>query len=162
MAWPARSKDAGGIRHQFHHVIDIVPTILEAAGIPQPVSVNGLTQRPIEGVSMAYTGDKANANAPGKHTLEFDWRYDGPGVGKGGTGTLKVDAKVIDSHRMERSLPFVLPWSETFDVGIDTGTPVDDKDYQVPFRFTGKLAKLTIKLGPGRPAPDAKKDRERD
>ena len=64
MAWPARIKDAGGIRNQFHHMIDIVPTILEATGIPAPVMVNGVAQKPIEGVSMAYTWDKANADAP--------------------------------------------------------------------------------------------------
>jgi len=344
MCWPARIKDKGGIRHQFHHCIDIVPTILEAAGLPQPVSVNGITQRPIEGVSMAYTwgkdgaaapdrrvtqyfemfgsraiyhdgwiasappnkapwditvaeapkdvmngfkwelynlnedwtqannlaakmpdklrdmqqrfimeaekyhvfplddsllgrfiSDKPGYNAgrttwtysgelsnvllsgagnapsllnrsytitaeievpkggaegmlvtdggrfagygfyllkgkpvftwdliavervkwqakealsPGKHTLEFDWKYDGPGFGKGGTGTLKVDGKVVDSHPMARSLPISLAWDEAFNVGLDTGTPVDDKDYQVPFRFTGKIDKLTVKLGP--------------
>jgi arylsulfatase A-like enzyme len=344
MAWPARIKDAGGIRHQFHHCIDIVPTILEAAGLPEPVMVNGVAQRPIEGVSMAYTWDKANANAPGrrttqyfemfgsraiyhdgwiasappihapwvltlaqppadvmngfpwqlynlnedwtqandlaakmpdklramqqvftmeatkyqvfplddsrlgrfisekpsyspgrtlftyagevsdvpfsdtgsapnllnrsytitaeveipqggaegmlmtdggrfagygfyllkgrpvftwnlvdlervkwqgkealapgKHTLEFDWKYDGPGFGKGGTGTLKVDGKVVDGHPMPRSLPISLAWDETFNVGLDTGTPVDDQDYQVSFRFTGKIHKLTVKLGP--------------
>ncbi len=341
MAWPARIKDAGGIRHQFHHVIDIVPTILEAAGLPQPVSVNGVAQKPIEGVSMTYTWDNANApgqrttqyfemfgsraiyhdgwmasappihapwvltldkppadvmndfpwelynltedwtqannlaakmpdklramqqlfaieatkyqvfplddsrlerfishkpsyapgrtlftysgevsnvpfpdtgNAPsllnrsytimaevdipqggaegmlmtdggrfagygfyllkgkpvftwnllglervkwqgkdaltpGKHTLEFDWKYDGPGLGKGGTGTLKADGKVADSHPMPRSLPITVMWDETFNVGLDTGTPVDDQDYQVPFRFTGKIDKLTVKLG---------------
>ena len=68
IAWPARIKDAGGIRNQFHHVIDIVPTILEATGIPAPVTVDGIAQKPIEGVSMAYTWDKANANAPSTHT----------------------------------------------------------------------------------------------
>ena len=66
IAWPGRIKDAGGIRHQFHHVIDIVPTILEATGIPAPVVVNGIAQKPIEGVSMAYTWDKANADAPSR------------------------------------------------------------------------------------------------
>jgi arylsulfatase A-like enzyme len=341
MSWPARIKDAGGIRNQFHHVIDIVPTILDAAGIPQPVSVNGVAQRPIEGVSMAYTWDKPNAPgqrvtqyfemfgsraiyhdgwiasappigapwilslarppsdvmngfpwqlydlnkdwtqandlaakmpdklrdmtqlftleatkyrvfplddtrlerfvsekpsyspgrteftytgeimnvpfaetgtapsllnksytitaeievpeggvegmlmtdggrfagygfyllkgrpvftwnlvdlervkwqskqalAPGKHTLVFDWKYDGPGMGKGGTGTLKVEGKVVDSHTMPKSLPIAVAWDEYFNVGIDTGTPVDDKDYQVPFKFTGKIDKLTVKLG---------------
>ena len=86
--------------------------------------------------------------APGKHTLEFDWKYDGPGFGKGGTGTLKVDGDVVESHPMPHSVPVILPWCETFCVGVDTGTPVDDKDYQVPFRFTGKLDKLTVKLGP--------------
>jgi arylsulfatase len=344
IAWPARIKDAGGIRHQFHHVIDIVPTILEAAGLPQPVSVNGITQRPIEGVSMTYTWDKDGAKAPGKretqyfemfgsraiyhdgwiasappvvapwalslkppptdvmndfkwelynlnedwtqandlaakmpdklsdmkelftlqaekyqvfplddrtlprfigpkpsytmgrtvftysgeltdvpfpgvagapnmlnksytitaeielpqsgaegmlvtdggrfggygfyllkgvpvftwnliqldtvkwkgkealapgkHTLEFDWKYVKPGLGQGGTGTLKVDGKVVDSHPMPKSLPVGIGWVETFNVGVDTGTPVDDKDYQVPFKFTGNIDKLTISLGP--------------
>jgi hypothetical protein len=344
MAWPARIKDAGGIRDQFHHVIDIVPTILEAAGLPEPVTVNGVAQKPIEGVSMSYTWDKANANtpsrrttqyfemfgsraiynngwiasappiqapwdltlaeppkdvmngfrwelynvnddwtqandlaakmpdklrdmqqqftmeaakyqvfplddsrltrfisekpsyspgrtvftytgelsnvpfpetgsapsllnrsytitadveipqggsegmlvtdggrfggygfyllksrpvftwnlvqlervkwqgkealAPGKHTLVFDWKYDGPGLGKGGSGTLTVDGRDMDSHPMPRSLPIAIPWEETFNVGLDTGTPVDDQDYQVPFRFTGKINKLTVKLGP--------------
>jgi arylsulfatase len=352
LAWPARIKEAGGIRTQFHHVIDIVPTILEAAGLPQPVMVNGVAQKPIEGVSMAYTWDQDGANAqgrrptqyfemfgsralyhngwiasapppnapwelglgklpmdvmdafpwqlydlnkdwtqardlankmpdklrelqhmfsieaakyqvfplddttvprfmstkpsysfgrtlftysgeltnvpfpgtggapslmnrsytitaeidvpqvgvegmlvtdggrfggygfyvlkgkpvfnwnlaelervkwqgkealaPGKRTLVFDWVYDGPGMGKGGTGTLKLDDKVIDQHPMSRSLGLVLPWSETFNVGIDTGTPVDDNDYQVPFRFTGKIGKLTVKLGPDELAPAEK------
>ena len=64
MSWPGHIKDVGGIRRQFHHVIDIVPTILEATGIPAPDTINGIKQRPIEGVSMAYTWDKANANAP--------------------------------------------------------------------------------------------------
>ena len=97
------------------------------------------------------------ALAPGKHTLEFDWKYDGPGFGKGGTGTLKVDGKVVESHPMPRSLPIALPWDETFCVGVDTGTPVDDKDYQVPFRFTGKISKLTAKLGPIQLAAPEKK-----
>ncbi len=61
MSWPGHIKDVGGIRTQFHHVIDIVPTILEAAGIPAPDTINGIKQHPIEGVSMVYTWDKANA-----------------------------------------------------------------------------------------------------
>jgi arylsulfatase len=341
IAWPARIKDKGGIRHQFHHVIDIVPTILEAAGLPQPERVNGITQRPIEGVSMAYSWDDAKAPgrrttqyfemfgsraiyhegwmasappigapwiltlekppsdvmngytwelynidddwsqaknlaaekpdklremqelftlegtkynvfpldntrlqrfishkpsytpnrteftysgevsnvpfagtgsapsllnksytitaaievpeggaegmlmtdggrfagygfyllkgkpvftwdllalervkwqakealAPGKHIIVFDWKYDGPGLGKGGTGTLTVDGEVVDSHPMPHSLPIAVAWDETFNVGLDSGTPVDDNDYQVPFRFSGKISKLTVKLG---------------
>jgi len=344
IAWPARIKDKGGIRNQFHHVIDVVPTILQAVGVPEPVSVNGIAQKPIEGVSMAYAWDKANASAPsarktqyfemfgkravyhdgwiastppptapwiitlekpladvmngfqwelynvkddwtqannlaasmpeklramqqlftlegtkyqvfplddstlsrfisdkpsyspgrtlftytgplanvpfpdtgsapnllnrsytitaeveipasgaegvlatdggrfagwgfyllkgrpvftwnlvglervkwqgkealapGRRTLEFDWKYNGPGFGKGGTGTLKVDGKMVDSHPMPRSLPITVAWDEFFNVGLDTGTAVDDNDYQVPFRFTGKIVKLVVKLGP--------------
>jgi arylsulfatase A-like enzyme len=68
MSWPGHINDVGGIRRQFHHVIDIVPTILEATGIPAPDMINGIKQHPIEGVSMAYTWDKANANAPTRHT----------------------------------------------------------------------------------------------
>ncbi len=71
MSWPARIKDVGGIRNQFSHVIDIVPTILEACGIAQPQVVDGIAQRPIEGTSMAYTWDKANANAPTRHTTQY-------------------------------------------------------------------------------------------
>ncbi len=357
MAWPNRIKDAGGIRHQFHHVIDVVPTLLEATGIDAPVMVNGVAQKPIEGVSMAYTWDRANAAAasrhrtqyfemmgvraiyhdgwiacttpvrppwdivgtaiqdpanaykwelydlgkdwteyddvakanpdklrelqellwveaakyqvlpldasaatrlvaprpnlaagrtvftysgeltgiphgdapsllntsytvtadvevpkdgaegmihtnggrfggygfyllkgkpvflwnlvdlkrvrwegpealsPGRHTLEFDFKYDGlgfatlaynnmSGLGRGGTGVLKVDGKAVANQKMERTIPIILQWDETFDVGADTGTPVEDRDYQVPFRFTGKLNKLTIKLDPPKLTPE--------
>jgi arylsulfatase len=71
IAWPARIKDAGGIRNQFHHMIDIVPTILEVTGIPAPVMVDGVGQKPIEGVSMAYTFDQANADAPSTRTVQY-------------------------------------------------------------------------------------------
>ncbi len=71
MSWPGHINDVGGIRRQFHHVIDIVPTILEATGIPAPETLNGIKQRPMDGVSMAYTWDKANANAPTRHTTQY-------------------------------------------------------------------------------------------
>jgi arylsulfatase A-like enzyme len=71
MSWPGHINDAGGIRRQFHHVIDIVPTILEAAGIPQPDTINGIKQIPIEGLSMAYTWERANANTPSTHKTQY-------------------------------------------------------------------------------------------
>jgi hypothetical protein len=71
ISWPGHIKDVGAIRMQFHHVIDIVPTILEAAGVQAPVTVNGIAQRPIEGVSMAYTFDQGNANAPSTRTTQY-------------------------------------------------------------------------------------------
>jgi arylsulfatase A-like enzyme len=95
--------------------------------------------------------------SPGRHTIEFDFKYDGlglatlafnsmSGIGRSGTGTLKVDGKVVASQKMERTVPLILQWDETFDIGADTGTPVDDQDYQVPFKFTGEIDKLTIKI----------------
>ena len=69
--WPNGIKARGEIRHQFHHVIDVAPTILEAAGLPQPVFVNGVQQRPIEGVSMAYSFDDAKA-AERRETQYFE------------------------------------------------------------------------------------------
>ncbi|HQR37786.1 MAG TPA: arylsulfatase, partial [Blastocatellia bacterium] len=71
MSWPGHITDVGGIRRQFSHVIDIVPTILEATGIPAPETINGIAQKPIEGTSMVYTWDKANANAPTQHTTQY-------------------------------------------------------------------------------------------
>jgi hypothetical protein len=97
------------------------------------------------------------ALSPGKHTVEFDFKYDGlgpgtlafknlSGIGRGGTGVLKVDGKEVATQKMEHTIPLILQWDETFDIGADTGTPVDDQDYQMPFKFTGKLDKLTIKI----------------
>lgn len=77
----------------------------------------------------------------GKHIIEFDFSYDGPGVAKGGTGVLKVDGKEVAAHKIPHTTAFLFPIGETFDVGIDTRTPVDD-DYQLPFRFNGKIDKL--------------------
>ena len=71
MSWPGHITDVGGIRNQFHHVIDIVPTILEATGIAAPDTIDGIAQRPIDGVSMAYTWSKVNANAPTQHTTQY-------------------------------------------------------------------------------------------
>ena len=338
ISWPGHINDPGGIRNQFHHIIDIVPTILEATGIQAPTVVDGIAQKPIEGVSMAYTFDKANAMAPsphkiqyfemmsnrgiyndgwyanttppvppwvlnapmpdvnnyqwelynlnedysqnndlsakmpdklkemqalfveeaakyqvlpldnssfaraiaprpsatagqtvftyagvlpgiplgnapsilnrsytitaevevpqgggdgmiateggrwggfglyilkgkpvfdynalmlaqfrwegqqpltaGKHTIVFDFTIDGPGIAKGGSGVLKVDGQQVATLKVPKTIPFLLPADETFDIGVDTRTPVNDADYQVPFPFTGKIDKLTFNLGP--------------
>src|SRR4029079_505086 len=98
---------------------------------------------------------------------EFDFKYEGPGPGRGGVGTLLVDRQEVARVKMPRPVPFPLQWDETFDVGSDTGTPVDDRDYACPFPFTGKLEKLTVTLGLSQLLPEekkaaAKKVRERD
>jgi arylsulfatase len=87
------------------------------------------------------------ALAPGKHTIVFDFTYDGPGMAKGGSGSLKVDGKEVASQKIPHTAPALLNLGESFDVGVDTRTGVDDTDYQVPFRFTGSITNLTIKLG---------------
>src|SRR5208282_1375959 len=69
--WPKRIKAKGEVRTQFHHVIDVAPTILEAAGLPEPVFVNGVQQRPIEGVSMLYAFNDAEA-AERRETQYFE------------------------------------------------------------------------------------------
>lgn len=97
------------------------------------------------------------ALTPGKHIVEFDFKYDGLGAGtlafnnmsglaRSGTGTLKVDGKVVDTKKMEKTLPMILQWDESFDIGSDTLTGVNDQDYKPPFALTAKLNKLTLKV----------------
>jgi arylsulfatase A-like enzyme len=99
----------------------------------------------------------SDALTPGRHTIEFDFKYDGlgqgtlaynnfSGVGRPGTGTLKVDGKVVDTKTMPKTLPITLQWDESFDIGSDTLTGVNDADYKPPFPLTAKLNKLTIKV----------------
>jgi arylsulfatase len=78
----------------------------------------------------------------------FDFKYDGPGIAKGGTGVLKVDGNEVRTLHVQKTVPFLLPADETFDVGVDTRTGVNDQDYQVPFRFNGKIGSVTFNLGP--------------
>jgi arylsulfatase A-like enzyme len=89
----------------------------------------------------------ANALPPGKHTIVFDFKYDGPGPGKGGTGVFSVDGKEIGRKKIDHTIPLLMSIDETFDVGSDTRTAVND-DYKLPFRFTGTIDKLTFNLGP--------------
>jgi arylsulfatase len=67
--WPHGIGSRGELRHQFHHVIDVAPTVLEVAGLPQPTQVHGVTQAPVEGVSMEYSFN--DANAPGRRTTQY-------------------------------------------------------------------------------------------
>jgi arylsulfatase len=84
--------------------------------------------------------------APGKHTIVFDFKLAEPGPGKGGTGVLSVDGKELSRKTVEHSIPFLMSIDESFDIGSDTRTGVDDS-YQLPFKFAGSIDKLTFKLG---------------
>ena len=84
----------------------------------------------------------------GKHKIVFDFKYDGPGIAKGGTGVLTVDRSEVRTLQVPKTVPFLLPGDESSDVGVDTRTGVNDLDYQVPFRFNGTIANVTFNLGP--------------
>jgi arylsulfatase len=94
------------------------------------------------------------ALTPGKHTVVYEFSLDprtkgviGP-FGKGGLGVLKVDGKEVARKVIQRTIPFLFTWDETFDIGRDLYTPVDDQDYQSPFPFTGTLSRVTLQLEP--------------
>jgi arylsulfatase len=95
-----------------------------------------------------YRVASAEKLAHGKHTIKFDFTYDGPGMGKSGTGTLTVDGKQVAQGKIDRTIPNRISLDETFDVGLDTGTPVvEDYVDKMPFKFTGDLKKVVIELG---------------
>ena len=107
--------------------------------------------------SSASSGKARRRSRPASTSLEFDFKYDGLGVGtlafnnlsglgRPGTGTLKVDGKEVATQKMPKTLPMILQWDESFDIGSDTLTGVNDEDYKPPFTLTAKLNKLTIKV----------------
>ncbi len=96
------------------------------------------------------------ALAPGKHTIVFDFKYDGPGPGKGGTGVMTVDGKEFAKKTIPHTIPILMSIDESFDIGSDTRTGVDDS-YKLPFRFTGTIDKLTFKLGPNQMTAEEQK-----
>ena len=89
---------------------------------------------------------------PGQHTIVFDFKYDGPGPGKGGTGVLSVDGKELAKKTIKHTIPLMMSIDETFDVGLDTRTGVDDS-YKLPFKFTGTINKVAFKLGASQLSP---------
>jgi arylsulfatase A-like enzyme len=99
--WPNGIKAKAEIRNQFSHVIDVAPTILEAAGLPQPTQVNGVTQKPMEGVSMAYSFE--DASAAERHETQYFEIF-------GNRGIYHQGWSAVTKHRT--------PWQTTGDVGI--------------------------------------------
>jgi arylsulfatase len=102
-----------------------------------------------------------DALAPGKHTIKMDFAYDGGGIGKGGTATVSVDGKEVAKGRIEKTVPIRISLDEGLDIGEDTGTPVNF-NYDVPFKFTGKIHKVTIDLKPKLGDPPSQQAPPRD
>jgi hypothetical protein len=101
----------------------------------------------------------------GKHTVEFEFDYDGlgfgtfafnnlSGVGRPGEGIMRVDGKEVARKKMEKTIPITLAWDESQDIGSDTLTGVNDADYQVPFTFNGKIVKITLDINRPKLSPD--------
>jgi arylsulfatase len=135
MSWPGHINDAGGIRRQFHHFIDIVPSILEATGIPQPDAINGIKQIPVEGVSMAYTWDKANANAPTRHTTQYF--------------EMLGNRAIYHDGWVATTTPATLPWELSTATPPDVITGYNWELYNVaedPTQFDDLAAKMPDKL----------------
>ena len=114
LSWPRRIKDKGGLREQFTHCIDIAPTILEVAGIPQPVRVDGIEQKPIEGTSFAYTF--SNAGAEERHTRQYFESFGYYGMYKDGWWA--------------SCKPFKLPWDLSEETLAKFAPAVYDPDTQ--------------------------------
>jgi hypothetical protein len=108
-----------------------------------------LQGRPVFHYNLAgverYTVAGKDKLTPGRHVVTVDFNYDGGGVGKGGQATLTVDGKKVASEHLPQTIPFRMSLDETLDIGEDTGTPISE-DYKVPFKFTGKLEKVTINI----------------
>ena len=112
IAWPDRITDAGGIRTQFHHVIDILPTVLQATGLPAPTSVYGTEQAPIEGVSMVYSFD--DAGAPTTHNTQYFEMF--------------ANRAIYHDGWVATTTPIDPPWTSVPTPGID---PVDDFQWEL-------------------------------
>ncbi len=120
-------------------VVAVFATGLISVGRGKPVFVYNM-------LDLKRFNWEGSALSAGKHTIVFDFKYDGPGPAKGGTGVLSVDGRELDRKTLEHSIPLTLPLDETLDIGMDTGSGVDNS-YELPFKSTSTIDKLTIKLG---------------
>jgi arylsulfatase len=109
----------------------------------KPLFVHALSNQPEHKYKVA--SDKKLS--PGKHTIEFEFKYDGGGIGKGGRGTLSVDGERVARAQIDRTVCCRFSLDETFDVGIDLGSPViEDYATKMPFEFDGTVEKVVIEL----------------
>lgn len=124
-------------------------TIVTQGGLSAGYALMFKDGRPVFHYNVAnlahYDIAAKDALTPGKHTVVFDFKYDGGGIGKGGIGTLSVNGKQVAQGRIVNTVPVRFSFDETFEIGEDTGTPVSE-DYDVPFKFTGQIEKVVVKL----------------
>lgn len=168
LMWPGHVVNPGGIRSQFTHIIDIVPTILEAAKLPAPETINGFKQVPMNGTSLLYT---LNApQAPERHNTQYFEVIANQGIYHDGWLASTTPQRLpwqgrgpstpdpFNDHKWELyNLTEDFTQShvnETLDIGEDTGLPVV-RDYDIPFKFTGDIQKVTIDLKEAPSAPSA-------
>jgi arylsulfatase len=94
-----------------------------------------------------YTVSSSSKLTPGKHTIKFDFAYDGGGIGKGGLGTFYIDGKKVGEGRIERTQPGIFSADETADVGIDLATPVVERvGSEHKSKFNGRIPKLVVEV----------------
>jgi arylsulfatase len=160
LVWRGRSKNWGRFRMFLSYII-LVPAALLVFAVFITRIFNIAQGRPVFIYNLldlkrtTWSGPSLNA---GKHTVVFDFKSDGPGLGKGGTGIFSVDGKEVSRNYMEHCTPITFPEDESFDVGTDTrsGVSLLKYRYEVPFPFTGTINKLSFHLEPWQ-AKDADK-----
>ncbi len=147
ISWPARIKDLGSKRYQFSHVIDLYPTILEAIGIQAPVEVNGIAQKPVEGTSLAYTFDEANA--PTRHTTQYFEMLGNQGIYSNGWMASALFNEPWNSNPPEGKDLLHLDWElyhidEDFSQAVDLADQMPDKLQEMKDLFYAQAAKYEV------------------
>jgi arylsulfatase A-like enzyme len=150
VSWPKGIASKGEVRSQFHHVIDVAPTILEAAGIAQPTIVNGVAQKPIEGISMAYTFD--DASAPDRRTQQYFEMMVNRGIYD--HGWMACSRSILPWQATDQAIsnafnPFTAPWElynidKDFSEANDLAKQEPEKLQQLQDLFWAQAAKYDV------------------
>jgi arylsulfatase len=142
--WPKRIKGKGELRSQWHHVIDVVPTILEAAGLPQPRVVNGVPQRPIEGTSMVYSWD--HPKAPGQHQIQYFEMFGNRGIYFDGwfAGTVHMKPWAKPENRFPEDTWELYRVREDFSMSTDLARQHPDVLAKLQQVFLGEAVKYKV------------------
>jgi arylsulfatase A-like enzyme len=143
--WPKAISAKGEIRPQYHHLIDIAPTVLEAAGLPQPKIVNGTPQKPIEGVSMAYTFKDAQAKS--RHTVQYAEFAGNRGIYKDGWYALalhKVPWESQPRSTFDQDKWELYNTAEDFSCAVDVAAKYPDKLKELQAAFLAEAVKYNV------------------